>query len=50
MANRYDNDMSMSKSIFDENIILRGVMSITSCTYYYRIRVYFIWFFALLFF
>jgi len=31
MANRYDNNMSTSKSIFDENIILRGVISVTSC-------------------
>lgn len=49
MANLYDNNMSMSKSIFDENIILRGVISVTSCTYYYHIRV-FIWLFEQLFF
>lgn len=30
MENRYDNDTSMSKSILDENIILRDVTSIAS--------------------
>jgi len=34
MANRYDNDTSMSKSILDENIILRGIVSETIVVLY----------------